>query len=338
MAEGWDRDYALAEEKVAPYLKSKLAAIDEKLTDLELEREEHSESATDMRSAMRIILTKVPGVDRRRKASANEPLVALYLDHKGKLKEAEASLVDADVAVKRLEKERVELLDTITPGGKFLSAINFVYKELRVNKRAYHSQSWVGPDISKLLNPTPDYDPANLFEIALSPQRATTPSGAPVTIGDVRKVEQVKSLLISFREVRSLYSRVEPLCDHQLARFDSLVGKIQVDYFTLFPGDEGTPKMHTLGYHYGDIMRIFGSVGQFTEQVIEAYHVVDKRMKERFANVADSKKQQECRINVASHTAAAKLDVRAKASASGAKSRAVKKMFVASQSRAEMEQ
>ena len=331
-AEELDRQMALAEGSVPTDVKEKLKAIDDKLTEAELTIEEHTEEKMSLSSAMRIILTKVPGVDRRRKAKG-EPLVALYIEHKAALAVTLEALAKEVKEVQELEAERTVLLDAMAPNGTFTQAVNTVYKVQRVNKRAYHSQSWVGPDISKLLNPTRNEDPADLFHTAMAPRSVTTPTGGVVTIGTAQWADQMKSVLISFREVRSLYSRVEPLCDHQLDSFDSLVEKFMVDYFTLFPGDKGTPKMHTLGYHYGDIMRIFGSVGQFTEQVIEAYHVVDKRMKERFANVAEPAKQQACRINVATHTSAAKLDMRAQASTSGAKARATKKMLVASKSR-----
>ena len=107
-------------------------------------------------------------------------------------------------------------------------------------------------------------------------------------VGDRELAGNFKRLWVSLGEAASLWTRKEPLCPHEIQRFDVLSKEFAALYAELFPEQEPTPKLHILMYHVLPQMKHLGGSGILHEGVVEAFHVVDNRHVARWANVKDA--------------------------------------------------
>ena len=80
------------------------------------------------------------------------------------------------------------------------------------------------------------------------------------------------SCLRPFGEAHQLFNRLEPLCEHEIVRFKSLVVEHAVAFAVVFPTVVPTLKMHMLSMHMEEILERHGSIGMDTEQGVECYH------------------------------------------------------------------
>ena len=71
----------------------------------------------------------------------------------------------------------------------------------------------------------------------------------------------------------------------------------------MYPGKVPTPKLHAVCFHTADQADACGTIGQFSEAVIEAAHVADNEFRRRFAAVTDLRKQLELRYKAYCHAA-----------------------------------
>jgi hypothetical protein len=107
-------------------------------------------------------------------------------------------------------------------------------------------------------------------------------------VGDNALAGKFNRLWITLGEAASLWTRKEPLCPHEIERFDVQSKEFATLYAELFPEQEPTPKLHILMYHVLPQMKHLGGSGILHEGVVEAFHVVDNRHVARWANVKDS--------------------------------------------------
>ena len=104
----------------------------------------------------------------------------------------------------------------------------------------------------------------------------------------------------------SLFTRKEPLCDHEFDLHDSLVQEVAQGYKEVAPHTKAPPpKLHMLCYHVGQQQRRLGSSGMLHEGVVEAYHVLDNRLTTRYACVKNLCQQLLCRAQAAWQVASA---------------------------------
>ena len=113
--------------------------------------------------------------------------------------------------------------------------------------------------------------------------------------GSNARADRWRDLLNLFGECSSLFSRPQPLCVHEIERFKESVSRVACMFASMFPGEEPTPKMHGMLYHMLPQMRRCGGTGIFHEGVVEALHVLDNRMRSRFACVRNLEEQLACR-------------------------------------------
>ena len=110
---------------------------------------------------------------------------------------------------------------------------------------------------------------------------------------------QFEAIMATFSQMSSLYSRKEPLCDHEILLYDKLCDDFAILFKELWPEKEPIPKMHMMLYHVIEQMRFLGSTGQLHEGVVEALHPIDNRHKARYANVKSLKQQVTARMRAA---------------------------------------
>ena len=116
--------------------------------------------------------------------------------------------------------------------------------------------------------------------------------------------DRTKAVWESFSTVKTLYSRVEPLCDHQRkALRQHHIPRFATLYAKMYPDKVPTPKMHAICAHVTDQADACGSVGQFGESVIEAAHVADNGFRRRFSAVTDLEKNLMLRYRAYCHAA-----------------------------------
>ena len=78
-------------------------------------------------------------------------------------------------------------------------------------------------------------------------------------------------------EAASLFLRKEPLCNHEIIRYQEIKTEWAVRYAELYPDKEPTPKLHTALYHVIEQMSWLGGTGILHEGVVEAFHCLDNR-------------------------------------------------------------
>ena len=206
------------------------------------------------------------------------------------LKAASAAATKAEAAVVALYKAEA---------GPFVRSFYQAMDRHNLERQAHHSGALTGKDGKKLLTP----EVTDHFARLLNPQLAaeltveTSPDGSPSVrldlknakgIGSAERAEKYTRFWLALGEASSIWTRFEPLCDHEIARFKCLAVEIAQGFVDLWPDSEPPPKLHMLLYHVITQMEWLGSSGQLHEGVVEAFHVLDNRLKIRFTHVKNA--------------------------------------------------
>ena len=88
-----------------------------------------------------------------------------------------------------------------------------------------------------------------------------------------------------------LFSRKEPLCEHEISIFPEHVSDFMCTFARVYPTTVPTPKMHMLGYHHQQLLDLKGSIGMDTEQGMEAFHPEVNYVQNLFRNQRDAVEQ-----------------------------------------------
>ena len=152
----------------------------------------------------------------------------------------------------------------------------------------------MGGDIYAIFQPGAIEGFTRLMRPAL--QTVCIPSGDPdrpvafrvAGAGSHVDADDTKALWESFSAIKTIYSRVEPLCKHERKLYRSkLIPRFAILYTKAFPSKIPTPKVHCITFHTADQADACGSIGQFCVAVIDAAHVADNEFRRRYAAVTD---------------------------------------------------
>ena len=204
------------------------------------------------------------------------------LDRNVAIKRAKVEQTAAVRALKILKPELKTLSDQRARGqGPFTKDLMERMADAGVERQKYHSQAFVGSDISDLF--CDDRTIAGFTDL-LCARSVLCSDGHYHSVGSDTEAAQWFGLFSDFAACRHLYARVAPLCSHEMLRFERVVEDFQCSYACVI-GKKPTPKLHLLGYHLLDIMRLKGSTGQLTESMVESAHATINRMQSKLKGV-----------------------------------------------------
>ena len=195
---------------------------------------------------------------------------------------AKQSALAAARALKVVEPELKVLRDQRDRGeGPFIKALLDVMGALGVERQKYHSQAFVGDDISRLFR---DDATIRSFTSLLGSRTVLCADGVERAFGDDDIADAWFILLSDFGRCRRLYSRVSPLCPHEQWLLDWYVEDFQCSYARII-GKKPTPKNHILGYHILEIVQLKGSTGLLNESMCESAHAAMNLIQRKGAGV-----------------------------------------------------
>jgi len=250
----------------------------------------------------------LPGEDEYRDACANL-LAAQQAETKAK-----KDLIKSHTEVVKLYSSKA---------GPFVRAFYDLMDTFNLERQAYHSSALNGNDCHKIFQPSVSDQFAKLLAPRLACDLEVVPGLAGETprvrlvlsnvqgIGDRARSDLFAALWRTIGEASSLWTRKEPLCEHEIDRFGVLADRFAIEYSILFPEEEPTPKMHFITYHLLRQMRWLGTSGMLHEGVVEAFHVIDNRHVLRWANVKDPEANVWMRARAAWSLSAVKVSIRA---------------------------
>ena len=219
-----------------------------------------------------------------------------YRKHLTELIAANTSIKQASAALKRSSAELLKLYST--EAGPFVRAFYTLMDSFNLQRQAYHSSALNGNDCHKIFRPHVSKQFAQLLAPRLTCELDVETVDGEATvrlslknvngIGDSKRAEDVGSLWLTLGEAASLWTRKEPLCEHEIHRFEDLAEQLAVDYARVYPGKQPLPKLHWLCYHVSEQMNWLGTSGMLHEGVVEALHVVDNRHVLRFSHVKNA--------------------------------------------------
>ena len=202
----------------------------------------------------------------------------------------------------KINKEEAEVLKLRNKdAGPFLRAFYALFDQLKLERQAYHNQALNGNDCKKVLQPQVAHALSRLLDGRLVCELGVTTINGIASVslninvtsglGDSARADRYELILLTLGEAASLWTRVEPLCDHEVARFKALCDEYAELFVCLFPDKEPTPKLHIVLYHVYGQMGWLGSSGQFHEGVIESKHVRDNELVRRFCAVKNPERR-----------------------------------------------
>ena len=177
-----------------------------------------------------------------------------------------------------------------------------ILDDYKLERKAYHSGALNGNDCHTVLQPEVAQTFADLLrptvgrsvrtELSVTSDSTGQPQVkvalANITgVGESLRAEQFATYWTTLSEAASLWTRKEPLCEHEIDRFGEVRDRLGIQYKELHPNKEPPPKLHVLLYHVYQQMGWLGSSGILHEGVVEATHVVDNRHIMRFVGVKD---------------------------------------------------
>ena len=226
------------------------------------------------------------------------------LQHEDEYREHRLAREGGQKALKAAQKGLASARDKVvalysSEAGPYIRSFYTLMDSFNLERQAYHSGALVGNDCKKIFRP----DVASSFSELLAPRihadlsvQSPSEGAAPYVrleltntqgIGNRERASKFKKVWQLLGEAASLWTRKAPLCDHEIERFRVLAVSFAVAYADLFPFKEPSPKLHILLYHVLPQMEALGGSGILHEGVVEAFHVIDNRLKLRWANVKD---------------------------------------------------
>lgn len=305
------------DEKIARMLADLLV----NLTNATAEVEEHQATVSHHINSLQTIVDSPNSADAVARAQKKRPrakdytplpLEDEYRDHAAKLGAAAKALVKAEGKVDKLTAEHQELWGK--QGGPRLREFNEMFEAFNLQRQAYFQATMNGWDIWRFFQQDAIDDFSQLVAprltctppIADPPDAPTAQEACGVWHGSQTLATSFQKLYTAFKDSASLFSRKEPLCDHELDRHDSLVSEVAHGYKEVAPPTKAPPpKLHMLCYHVGLQQRRLGSSGMLHEGVVEAFHVLDNRLTTRYACVKNLIQQLRCRAEASWQLASA---------------------------------
>ena len=311
------RSETLADPKVQAALEQAQAAV----LAMKNEIEEHKSEITCASEQLEVIEQGPGGVEAverckkkggRRPAAWGAPSIAeIALKDATKARNsAQAALKTVERALPAAEREVVDLYNS--QAGPFVRSFYALMDSLNLQRQAYHSGAFTGKDAKKTLEPEVAKAFARLLyphlRVELHVAEVEAEEGVPHVsldlkntqgVGDAGRAAKYKRIWQLLGLAVSLWTRFEPVCEHEVCRFKALVVDIAHLWCELFPSHEPPPKLHMMLYHMITQLEWFRSTGQFHEGVVESFHVLDNRLFQRFAHVKNAEDQVRARANAA---------------------------------------
>jgi hypothetical protein len=184
----------------------------------------------------------------RRRTKRSLPFEEEYREHRESLAKIEKRVEACGRKLERVQRDEAVLRQK-TP-GIFEHAFLDYQQSKSLHKAAFHNQNLVGNDIHAVFQPGAIEGFTALMRPAL--QTVCKPSGVPDRpvqfgvggAGSNKDADRTKKLWESFSAVKTIYSRVEPLCDHQRYEYRAkLIPRFATLYNELYPEKPPTPKL-----------------------------------------------------------------------------------------------
>jgi hypothetical protein len=258
------------------------------------------EEAESKREGMAIALQFDSKADRRGKVNPeldSHQWVIQYRKLREEAKKAEESAKKArakvDAAEKRGEASRAELMCDAGGIGPFQKRFDDFLSKLGISRQKYFGGTFIGPDLHAIFGTSENI--RALCDV-LQSHSVMCPDGVEREFGSAARVRELSSVLLPFGELHKLFNRKEPLCEHEISRFPTLVTEHAIAFAIVFPTTVPTPKMHVLCYHMEEMLARHGSVGMDTEQGIESFHPEVTYIRNMFRNMDKQPERQLAKV------------------------------------------
>ena len=288
-------------------LATKVAAASKHLVEQRTELEDAERDSSHHFNSMEVIEAtqhSAGAVEAGRKAKSRArsyvplPLEEEYRAHRV----GYAAAVKASNKFEKAAEKALEELIKLWSGdrGPFEESFLRLMQDFNFQRQAYHSSALNGNDIHRAFQP----DAVKAFSDLLRPRLGcctiVQPDGQVKTelffSGNDDRADQYFSLFSLYGEAASLHGRIEPLCDHEQARFRAIITQLATLYADMFPLSAPGPKLHAFLSHAADQIDALGGAGFLTEAVVESIHVIDNRMQRRDACIRDIEANLLCRM------------------------------------------
>ena len=254
----------------------------EAFADLHTAKEAVAECECEVRSTeagIAIILQKDPNAARKGRTDAGradgrDVWVLEYRRYQEEKKVLEGSLKKLTAAVTAAAKVETGVRERIlklTPEGTgpFGTRFKALLVALKISMKKYFGGTYIGPDLHKIFGVTAHI---RMLCDVLKAGSFACPDGVTREFGSDEEADELYSCLRPFGELHQLFNRKEPLCEHEIERFQPLVEEHAIAFAKVFPTTVPTLKMHILSMHMKELLDRHGSIGMDTEQGIECYH------------------------------------------------------------------
>ena len=243
-----------------------------------------------------------------RKTKFPLPYEAEYREARQQLHKAQRRLDATEKKIDAAQRPE-DALRQRTP-GIFEHAFLDYQRKMSLQKAAFHNEALCGNDIHSVFQPGSIAGFTNQMRPRIQTVCfATGDADKPVTFGVAgagshREADDTKMLWEAFSAAKTIYSRVEPLCDHQREQYrNKMIPRLATLHAAAFPAKVPTPKLHAICFHTPDQADACGTIGQFCEAVIEAAHVADNEYRRGFAAVTDLQMNLKLRYRAYCHAA-----------------------------------
>ena len=168
-------------------------------------------------------------------------------------------------------KKSADQMDRVTAildqhKGPFERRMDSYLKKIGASRNVYHSGSFTGPDIDKIVK---SHD--KLFEDIQPLILTSAIDGKSVMVGDPVRLRNFSLLFNQSASIYAIRTANRPLCAHEVSLLTKRCRQFGIFYPTTFPAETITPKMHFELCHvheYAELMASRGyGPGRQTEQV-----------------------------------------------------------------------
>ena len=256
-----------------PDLAAKVVTAHDTLVGLREARETSDIEIANCTNGMEVIKATpnsagaIAAADKKKRGKQMLPLEAEYRDLSLRLKVANAKVKSMDAAIKKAEKAMVDLW--YVDRGSFTTAMDNLMTSLKLHRCAWFSGTMNGNDVHDVFKPlnAPKFAELMRAKLACTTQILTVEGKVMVKLdlgfeGSDDRAAQYAAIMEVFGKCSSLLTRVEALCEHEIAEYRESYNQYAVLYAEMFPDSEMHPKGHGMGYHVGDQMDETGTSGQ----------------------------------------------------------------------------
>ena len=291
----WDFKWsqqAMAEQTA---LVTNLVGLADHEVELSIEFDEKEQEAKSIDIELSVLLESDPEAKARASKGgslkASDVAAKKYRERKKAFEAAQAAAsavqTKLSAASRSIETLKTELLNV--KRGPFHTGFLDFCSAHGIRRAAYFGgNTFIGPDLNEIFG-----DRAHVAELAavLKHARVECPNGKVVGLGSDAQSAEQEELLSAFLECHKLFSRKEPLCEHEIRAFSEHVTDFMCLFARRYPREMPTPKLHVLGFHHRQLLELKGSIGMDTEQGIEAFHPEINYVQNLFKNQRDQVEQ-----------------------------------------------